>query len=103
MANGQINNLMNDMANIRNECLRRAQLLTLAYNNEADERWVWWLKTQRVERRNHILLQEKIALQLLNRRCKTEADLAEFNRAWVFNQYQKWKAREVNSQQIILN
>ena len=29
---------MNDMANVRNECLWRAQLLTLAYNNEADER-----------------------------------------------------------------
>jgi hypothetical protein len=29
--------------------------------------------------------------------------LAEFNRAWVFNQYQKWKARELNSRQIILN
>ena len=39
IANGQVNNLMNDMANVRNECLRRAQLLTLAYNNEANERW----------------------------------------------------------------
>jgi hypothetical protein len=66
MANGQVNNLMNDMANVRNECLRRAQLLTLAYNNETDERRVWWLRTQRAERRNHILLQEKVALQLIN-------------------------------------
>ena len=37
MANGQVNNLMNDMANVRNECLQRAQLLTLAYNNKTDE------------------------------------------------------------------
>src|SRR5215216_3419598 len=103
MANGQVNNLMNDMANVRNECLRRAQLLTLAYNNEADERRVWWLRTQRAERRNHILLQEKVGLRLINRRHKAEADLAEFNRAWVFNRYQKWKAREINSRQIILN
>ena len=87
MANGQVNNLMNDIVNIRNECLRRAQLLTLAYNNEANERRVWWLRTQRAERHNHILLQEKVGLRLINRRRKAEADLAEFNRAWVFNRY----------------
>ncbi|GES74096.1 hypothetical protein GLOIN_2v1770807 [Rhizophagus clarus] len=39
---GQINNLINNMANVRNECLRRAQLLTLAYNNEANEHRRWW-------------------------------------------------------------
>lgn len=77
------------------------QMLTQALYNEA---WrVWWFRTQRVERRNHILLQEKVALQLLNRRHKAEADLAEFNWAWIFNQYQKWKAWEINSRQIILN
>ncbi|PKY43499.1 hypothetical protein RhiirA4_457494 [Rhizophagus irregularis] len=86
-ANGQINNFFNDMANVRNECLRRAQLLTIAYNNEANER----------------RLREKAVLQILARRRKAEADLAEFNRAWVFNRYQKWKARELNSRQIILN
>ena len=48
-------------------------------------------------------MQEKAVLQILSRRYKAEADLAEFNRAWVFNQYQKWKARELNSRQIILN
>ncbi|RIA95392.1 hypothetical protein C1645_734109 [Glomus cerebriforme] len=41
-ANGQINNFINDMANVRNECLRRAQLLTLTYNNEANEHHRWW-------------------------------------------------------------
>ncbi len=37
-ANGQINHFINNMANVRNECLRRTQLLTLAYNNETNER-----------------------------------------------------------------
>ena len=49
------------------------------------------------------LLGEKLALQLIYQRCKAEVDLAEFNRAWVFNRYQKWKAREINSRQNILN
>ncbi len=51
----------------------------------------------------NVLLQEKAVLKILSRRYKAEADLAEFNRAWVFNKYQKWKARELNSRQIILN
>ena len=34
---------------------------------------------------------------------RTEYQQAEFNRAWVFNRYQKWKTREINSRQIILN
>ena len=41
-ANGQINNLMNDLANTRNECLQRNQLLILAYNNETNKRHHWW-------------------------------------------------------------
>src|SRR6266542_1603216 len=113
-ANGRINNLMNDLANTRNDCLRRTQLLTLAYNNEVDERRRWWQIAQerqtngqrivfRKQNQINILLQEKVALQLINRRRKAEADLAEFNRAWVFNRYQKWKARELISRQIILN
>ncbi len=36
-ANRWINNPMNDLANTRNDCLRRNQLLTLANNNEVDE------------------------------------------------------------------
>ncbi|CAB5375460.1 unnamed protein product [Rhizophagus irregularis] len=42
IANGQINNLMNDLANTRNDVLQRTQLLTLAYNNEVNERHHWW-------------------------------------------------------------
>src|SRR6266542_5986402 len=113
-ANGRINNLMNDLANTRNDCLRRNQLLTLAYNNEVDERHRWWQIAQerqtngqrivfRKQNQINILLQEKVALKLINRRRKAEADLAEFNWTWAFNRYQKWKARELNSRQIILN
>src|SRR5215216_877700 len=57
------------------------QMLTQALNNEANERRVWWLRTQRAERHNHILLQEKVGLRLINRRHKAKANLAEFNRA----------------------
>ncbi|CAB5393502.1 unnamed protein product [Rhizophagus irregularis] len=107
-ANRQINNFFNDMANVRNECFRRAQLLTIAYNNEANERHRWYQIAQerqtngqrmafRKQNRINILAQEKAVLQILARRRKAEADLAEFNRAWVFNRYQKWKARELNS------
>ncbi len=102
------------MANVRNECLRRTQLLTLAYNNETNERHRWWQIAQerqtisrkmafRKQNQINILVREKVVLQILARRRKAEADLAEFNRAWVFNRYQKWKARKLNSRQIILN
>ncbi|GET03411.1 hypothetical protein GLOIN_2v1789077 [Rhizophagus clarus] len=57
----------------------------------------------RKQTRIGILIQEKFALQILYQRSKAETDLAEFNRAWVFNRYQKWKAREINSRQNILN
>ena len=40
-ANGQINNFFNDMTNVRNECLRRTQILTLAYNNKVNEHCRW--------------------------------------------------------------
>jgi hypothetical protein len=51
--------------------------------------------------RINTLLQEKFAFQLIIRRNKAEADLAEFNQAWAFNKYQKWKARELISRQNI--
>jgi len=99
-ANGQINHFINNMANVRNECLRRTQLLTLAYNNETNERHRWWQIAQerqtisrkmafRKQNQINILVREKVVLQILARRRKAEADLAEFNRAWVFNRYQK--------------
>ena len=114
LANDRINGLRNDLTTTRNQCLRRAQLLTLAYNNEVNERRRWWQIAQdrqtngqrmalRKQNRINTLVQEKAVLQILVRRRKAEADLAEFNRAFVFNRYQKWKGRELNSRQIILN
>ncbi|GES90035.1 hypothetical protein GLOIN_2v1772633 [Rhizophagus clarus] len=89
LANERINALRNKTTNLRNEVLqsrRGEQMLTLAYNNEVNER-----------------RREKAILQRINQRRKAEAELAEFNRAFVFNRYQKWKARELNSRQIIFN
>ncbi|CAB5381101.1 unnamed protein product [Rhizophagus irregularis] len=114
IANGRINNLMNDLANTRNDVFQRTQLLNLAYNNEANERRRWYQIAQerqtngqrmafRKQNWINILVREKAVLQILARRRKVEADLAEFNRAWVFNRYQKWKARELISRQNILN
>jgi hypothetical protein len=64
------------MANVRNECLRRTQLLNLAYNNEVNERHRWWQiarKRQtngqrmafRKQNRINTLAQEKAVLQIL--------------------------------------
>ncbi|GBB97313.1 hypothetical protein RclHR1_29620003 [Rhizophagus clarus] len=114
IANDRINGLRNELTNTRNDSLQRERLLTLAYNNEVNERRRWWQIAQdrqtngqrmafRKQNRINTLVQEKAVLQILVRRRKAEADLAEFNRAWVFNRYQKWKGRELNSRQIILN
>ena len=80
IANGQIVNLGNVLQ-------QRTQMLTLAYNNEETERRVWWLRSQRSERRNQALLQEKVAQQLLYRRkarqfqrCYADKGLLEYNR-----------------------
>jgi chromosome segregation ATPase len=40
--NRRVNNLMNELTNTRNDCLQRTRLLTLAYNNEANDRRRWW-------------------------------------------------------------
>ena len=108
IANDRINGLRNELTNTRNDSLQRERLLTLAYNNEVNEHRRWWQIAQdrqtngqkmalRKQNRINTLVQEKTVLQILVRRRKAEADLAEFNRAWVFNRYQKWKGRELNS------
>jgi hypothetical protein len=110
-ANRRINNLMNDIGNTRDDLLRREQMMTQVLRDKRQARRHWYQFTQelqtngqrmafRKQNRINILTQEKAVLQILVRRCKAEADLAEFNRAWVFNRYQKWKARELNSRQI---
>ena len=65
----------------RVQCVHNIEMLTQARNDEADERRVWWLRAQRGERHIGVLKWDKIFLQLINRRRKAEADLAEFNRA----------------------
>lgn len=113
-ANTQINNLRAEIARMRDYQEQQTRLSMLAYNNEVNDRRRWCNFAQELQtlglrmsfrKQNRIseLIREKVALQLLNRRRKAEADLAEFNRAWVFNRYQKWKVRELNSRQIILN
>ncbi|GBB88380.1 hypothetical protein RclHR1_14940012 [Rhizophagus clarus] len=100
IANDRINGLSNELTNIRNDSLQRERLLTLAYNNEVNEHRRWWQIAQdrqtngqrialRKQNRINVLVQEKAVLQILVRRRKAEADLVEFNRAWVFNRYQK--------------
>ena len=55
------------------------------------------------------LVQEKFALQLLYQRnahhlqrCRGDIGLLEYNRDRLFERYEKWKAKEKNSRQIIL-
>ncbi|CAB4426468.1 unnamed protein product [Rhizophagus irregularis] len=111
-----LNGIRISLTTVRGHMQRHAQdaINLQAYNNEANERRRWYQIAQerqtngqrmafRKQNRINILVQEKAVLQILARRRKAEADLAEFNRAWVFNRYQKWKARELNSRQIILN
>ena len=99
-ANRQIYNIMNELTNTRNDLFQREQMLIQLYRNEVDARREWWQFAQelqtngrrmafRKQNRINILLQEKAVLQILVRRRKAEADLAKFNRAWVFNRYQK--------------
>ncbi|RGB23290.1 hypothetical protein C1646_774720 [Rhizophagus diaphanus] len=94
--------------------VQQAQRWNRECKNERREHQKWHNIAQRLEdaiinnnarrqARINELVCEKFALQLINRKCKAEADLAEFNRTWVFNRYQKWKAREINSWQIIIN
>ncbi|GES93459.1 hypothetical protein GLOIN_2v1772633 [Rhizophagus clarus] len=89
---GQINNLMNDMAN-------RRRWWQIAQDRQTNGQRIALRKQNRI----NVLVGEKTILQLINQRRKAEADLAEFNWAFVFNKYQKWKGRELNSRQIILN
>ena len=57
-----------------------------------------------------VLLQEKFALQLLYQRnvhhlqrCRGDIGLLEYNRDRLYERYEKWKAKEKNSRQNILN
>jgi len=113
--------LTKDLTKANNDILHRDRLLEEGLGDEREARRQWWqiaqnrqinaqniqINAQRIvaRKQNRIneLTQEKICLQLINRRRKAETDLVEFNRAWIFNRYRKWKTRELNSRQIILN
>ncbi|GBB92822.1 hypothetical protein RclHR1_20600007 [Rhizophagus clarus] len=63
----------------------------------------------RKQTRIGVLVQEKFALQLLYQRnahhlqrCRGDIGLLEYNRDRLYERYEKWKAKEKNSRQIIL-
>ena len=105
---------LQNIANLRNSILQREQNLIQNWRIEVNRRLQWYqfardLQTygqriaERKQNRINTLLHEKTVLRLFYRKYKNDAELAEFNHAWAFNHYQKWKARELNSRQIILN
>ncbi|CAB4426238.1 unnamed protein product [Rhizophagus irregularis] len=91
-----LNGIRISLTTVRGHMQRHAQdaINLQAYNNEANERRHWYQIAQerqtngqrmafRKQNRINILVQEKAVLQILARRRKAEADLAEFNRAWL--------------------
>src|SRR5579859_34478 len=78
--------------------------------NERKEKRHWYFSYRDKDKRVRKLLQEQFALQLLYRqnahhlqRCRADIWLLEHNRDRFFGRYEKWKAKEKNSRQIILN
>ena len=104
------NAIIQHVNDARTQRERLDQMHAEALLDETKERRVWWLRAQRAERRNHDLMQEKIAQQLVYRRkarqfrqCQADKGLLEYNRNRLNDRYQKWKAKEFNSRQIIFN
>jgi hypothetical protein len=113
-ANGRFNTLMNDLTNARNDILRREQMMTQAWRDERRERQLgdaeiidlrntvcrnvrekcWW------KRRYTAYAHQARNLKRYYQQYKDETDWDAF---WALNKYQKWKARELNSRQIIFN
>ena len=67
-------------------------------------------KMIRKQNRIGVLVQEKFALQLLYQRnthhlqrSRGDIGLLEYNRDRLYERYEKWKAKEKNSRQNILN
>src|SRR5579859_1148583 len=78
--------------------------------NERKEKRHWYFSYRDKDRRVRKLLQEQFALQLLYRqnahhlqRCRADRGLLEYNRDMLYERYEKWKAKEKNSRQNILN
>jgi hypothetical protein len=112
-----INNLRAKTDEIIAEYEQQIQMLTLAWNEERDahrEEWEEHRETTQygleLEGRIAKLLAEKFAFRLIKRRkerllrqCHADKGLLEYNRDRLYDRYLKWKAKELNSRQIILN
>jgi hypothetical protein len=108
---------MNDMTNLRNDCLQRAQMTEQAWRDERQARQqrddeinylrdmvcenvyekCWW------RRRYTAYAQQAQNLKRYYRQAQADIGLLEYNRDRVYDRYEKWKAKEFNSRQIIIN
>ncbi|GBB89736.1 hypothetical protein RclHR1_16510005 [Rhizophagus clarus] len=81
IANDRINGLRNDLTTTRNQSQDKqtnGQRMTLRKQNQIN-----------------VLVEEKAILQLINQRCKAEADLAEFNQIFaIFAKYEQYTGQE---------
>ena len=113
-ANRRVNDLMTDIGNLRADFLLRQQTMDQAWRDERRARQhrdeeitdlrhmvcenvyekCWW------RRRYTACAQQAQNLKTHYQNHKADANWAEF---WALNRYQKWKTRELNSRQIILN
>src|SRR3954470_15802495 len=111
------NRQINDIVNTRNELLRRDQMMEQAWKDERQARQqrddeinnlrdavcenvyekCWW------KRRHTACAQQAQNLKRYYRQAQADIGLLEYNRDRVYNRYEKWKAKEINSRQIILN
>src|ERR1043166_3848099 len=105
---------MVEIANLRTDSLRREQMMDKAWRDERRARQLGDAKIIdlrrivcrnvhekcRWRRRYTACAQQAKSLKTHYQNHKANADWAEF---WALNRYQKWKARELNSRQIILN
>ena len=86
------------------------EMINQALNDERMARQYHQASAQNRQERIGELLQEKFALLLTKRRrdhqlqqCRGNRALLEYNRDRLYDRYLKWKAKEFNSRQIILN
>ena len=105
------NRQINDIVNTSNDLLRRDQMMTQALRDERQARQqrddeinylrdtvcenvyekCWW------RRKYTACTQQAQNLKRYYRQSRNDIGLLEYNRDRLFNRYQKWKAREVNS------
>src|SRR3989337_2935962 len=111
------NRQINEIVNTRNDLLRRDQMMTQAWRDERQARQqrddeinnlrdtvcenvyekCWW------KRRYIACTQQAQNLKWYYRQSRNDIGLLEYNRDRVYDRYEKWKAKEINPSQIILN